>query len=106
MLLNYPRMRGAPPELARMLRHLRRWEQALPDEPPDSVDRAPFDSVTSLPRWRADVTALAAIPDKLELFDRFGNLEDELEPLETGPQEVIDAVEAAGELAAGIARGA
>ncbi len=92
-------------ELARMLRHLRTWERGLPDDPSET-GVAPFDALTSLPRWRTSVKALGAIPDKLDLFDCFGKLEDEIEPLEQGLQEIVDAVEAAGEGAADIARGA
>ena len=95
-----------PQELADMLRHLRRWEQGQPDESPANADMAPFDKLGSFPRWRMETTALSAIADKLELFDRFGTLEDEIEPLETGLQDIVDAIEAAGEVAADIARGA
>ena len=49
---------------------------------------------------------LSAIADKLELFDHFGTLEDEIEPLETALQDIADAIAAAGEVAADIARGA
>ena len=52
------------------------------------------------------MAGLTSIGDKLDLFDRFGTLEDELEPLERGLQEVVDAIEAAGEVASDIARGA
>ena len=95
-----------PQELAEMARHLRRWEQGLPDEPAINADIAPFDKLGSFPRWRVATAALSAIADKLELFDRFGTLEDEIEPLETALQNIVDAISAAGELAADIARGA
>lgn len=49
---------------------------------------------------------LLAAADKLELFDRFGTLEDEIEPLERALQDIVDAISAAGEVAADIARGA
>lgn len=89
-----------------MLRHLRRWEQGLPDEPATNADGVPFDKLGSFPRWRMATTGLSAIADKLELFGRFGMLEDEIEPLETALQDIVDAISAAGELAADIARGA
>ncbi len=95
-----------PIDLARVLQHHRRWEQGLPDSPPDAADIAPFDKLHSLVHWRSDVAGLTSIDDKLDLFDRFGTLEDELEPLERGLQEVVDAIEAAGEVASDIARGA
>jgi hypothetical protein len=44
--------------------------------------------------------------DKARLFDRFGTLEDQIDPLETALQDIADAISAAGELAADIARGA
>lgn len=94
------------PELASLLRHLRRWEQGLPDESASDADIAPFDRLGSVPRWRTEVDALSVIADKLQLFDRFGTLEDEIEPLETALGEIIDAISAAAELAADIARGA
>jgi hypothetical protein len=53
-----------------------------------------------------EAAGLSAIADKLELFDRFGTLEDEMEPLEMALQDIVDAISAAGELAADIARGA
>jgi hypothetical protein len=96
----------SPTDLAEMLRHHQRWEQGLPDGPPNATDIAPFDRLGSLGRWRSDVAGLTSISYKLELFDRFGTLEDELEPLERGLQEVVDAIEAAGEVASDIARGA
>jgi hypothetical protein len=96
----------SPTDLAGMLQQHRRWEQGLPDAPPDAADFAPFDKLHSLVRWRSDVAGLTSIDDKLDLFDRFGTLEDELEPLEHGLQEVVDAIEAAGEVASDIARGA
>lgn len=96
----------SPIDLAGMLQHHRRWEQGLPDAPSDAADIAPFDKLDSHVRWRSDVAGLTSIDDKLELFDRFGTLEDELEPLEHGLQEVVDAIEAAGEVASDIARGA
>jgi hypothetical protein len=96
----------SPIDLSGMLQHHRRWEQGLPDAPPNTADIAPFDKLDSLVQWRSDVAGLTAIADKLDLFDRFGTLEDELEPLERGLQEVVDAIEAAGELASDIARGA
>ena len=89
-----------------MLRHLRRWEQGLPDEPAINADIAPFDKLGSFPRWRMETAGLAAIANKLELFDHFGTLEDEIEPLDTALQDIVDAISAAGELAADIARGA
>jgi hypothetical protein len=95
-----------PMGLARMLQHHRRWEQGLPDSPPNAADIAPFDKLDSLVHWRSDVAGLTSIDDKLDLFDRFGTLEDELEPLERGLQEVVDAIEAAGEVASDIVRGA
>ena len=52
------------------------------------------------------MAGLTSIHDKLDLFDRFGSMEDELEPLERGLQEVVDVIEAAGEVASDIARGA
>jgi hypothetical protein len=96
----------SPKDLAGMLQHHRRWEQGLPDAPSDAADIAPFDKLDSLVRWRSDVASLTSIDDKLDLFDRFGTLEDELEPLERGLQEVVDAIGAAGEIASDIARGA
>ena len=63
-----------------MLRHLRRWEQGLPDESATNADPAPFNKLGSFPRWRIETAGLSAITDKLELFDRFGTLEDEIEP--------------------------
>ena len=95
-----------PQDLAGMFRHLRRWEQGLPDEPENNTNIMPFDKLGWFPRWRAEVAALSAIADKLELFDRFGTLEDEIEPLETALQSIVDAISVAGELAADIARGA
>ena len=89
-----------------MLRHLRRWERVLPDVPAANTDIAPFDKLGSFPRWRMETAGLSAIADKLELFDRFGTLEDEIEPLETALQDIVDAISAAGELASDIARGA
>jgi hypothetical protein len=96
----------SPIDLAGMLQHHQRWEQGLPDAPPNAANIAPFDKLDSLARWRSDVAGLTSIGDKLDLFDRFGTLEDELEPLERGLQEVVDAIEAAGEVASDIARGA
>lgn len=95
-----------PTDLAEMLRHLRRWDQGLPDVPPNAADIAPFDRLGAPARWRSDVAGLTSIGHKLELFDRFGTIEDELEPLEQGLQEVVDAIETAGEVASDIARGA
>ena len=95
-----------PQELADMLCHLRRWEQGLPDEPATNADIAPFDKLGSFARWRMETAGLSAITDKLELLDRFGTLEDEIEPLETALQDIVNAISAAGELAAEIARGA
>lgn len=95
-----------PTDLAEMLRHHQRWEQGLPDAPLNAADIAPFDRLGSLARWRSDVAGLTSMNHKLELFDRFGTLEDELEPLEQGLQEVVDGIEAAGEVASDIARGA
>jgi len=95
-----------PQKLAHMLRHLRRWEQGLPDDPPTGTEIAPFNELGSFSRWRTDTAGLSAIEDKLELFDRFATLEDELEPLETALQDIVDAISAAGELAADIERGA
>ena len=66
----------------------------------------PFDKLGWFPRWRTATASLSIISDKLELFDRFGTLEDEIEPLETALQDIVDAVSAAGEAAADIARGA
>jgi len=96
----------SPIDLAEILQHHRRWEQGLPDAASDAADIAPFDKLDSLVRWRSDVASLTSIDDKLDLFDRFGTLEDELEPLERGLQEVVDAIETAGEIASDIARGA
>jgi hypothetical protein len=96
----------SPIDLAGMLQQHQRWEQGLPDAPPNAANIAPFDKLDSLARWRSDVAGLTSIGDKLDLFDRFGTLEDELEPLERGLQEVVDAIEAAGEVASDIARGA
>jgi hypothetical protein len=96
----------SPVDLARILQHHRRWEQGLPDAPSDAADIAPFDKLDSLVGWRSDVAGLTSIDDQLNLFDRFGTLEDELEPLERGLQEVVDIIEAAGEVASDIARGA
>lgn len=96
----------SPTDLAGMLQHHRRWEQGLPDPAPSPADITPFDKLGSLARWRSGVAELTDIGDKLELFDRFGRLEDELEPLERGLQEVVDAIEAAGEVASDVARGA
>jgi hypothetical protein len=95
-----------PQELADMLRHLRRWEQGLPDESATNPDIAPFDELGSFPSWRIETAGLSAIANKLELFDRFGTLEDEIEPLERALQDIVDAISAAGEVAADIARGA
>ena len=95
-----------PAQLAEALRHHERWEQGLPDEPFTGTDVTPFDRLPSLPHWRSDVAVLAGLNDKLELFDRFGTLEDDLEPLENGLQEVVDMISAAGEFASDIARGA
>jgi hypothetical protein len=95
-----------PEELADMLRHLRRWEQGLPDESATNADIAPFDKLGSFPRWRMETAGLSTILDKLELFDRFGTLEDEIEPLETALQDIADAIAVAGEVASDIARGA
>ena len=95
-----------PQNLAGMLRHLRRWEQGLPDGSKNNTNIMPFDTLGWLPRWRAKVATLSAIADKLELFNRFATLEDEIEPLETALQSIVDAIAAAGELAADIARGA
>jgi hypothetical protein len=53
-----------------------------------------------------ETAGLSAIRDKLELFDRFGTLEDEIEPLETALQDIVDAISAAREVASDIARGA
>jgi hypothetical protein len=105
-LAELPTEGGGPQELADMLRHIRRWEQGLPDEPPTNVDISPFDKLGSFPRWRMETAGLSAIADRLELFDRFGTLEDQIEPLETALQDIVDAISAAGELAADIARGA
>jgi hypothetical protein len=69
-----------PQELADMIRHLRRWEQGLPHESATNRDIAPFDKLASFPRWRTETAGLPAIADKLELFDRFGTREDEIEP--------------------------
>lgn len=96
----------SPIDLAGILQHHRRWEQGLPDAPPDDADIAPFDELNSLAHWRSVVAGLTSIDDKLDLFDRFGTLEDELEPLERGLQEVMDAIEAAGDVASDVARGA
>jgi hypothetical protein len=95
-----------PQELAGMVRHLRRWKQGLPEEPETNADITPFDKLDWFPRWHTEARALSAIADKLELFDRFGTLEDEIEPLETALQDIVDAIIAAGELASDIARGA
>ena len=95
-----------PQELADILRHIRRWEQGLPDDSTPNVDVVPFDKLGWFPRWRTATASLSIISDKLELFDRFGTLEDEIEPLETALQDIVDAVSAAGEAAADIARGA
>jgi hypothetical protein len=95
-----------PQELADILRHIRRWEQGLADDSTPNVDLVPFDKLGWLPRWRTATASLSIISDKLELFDRFGTLEDEIEPLETALQDIVDAVSAAGEAAADIARGA
>lgn len=96
----------SPTDLVEMLRHHQRWEQGLPDAPPNATDIAPFDRLGSVARWRLDVAGLTSISHKLELFDRFGTLEDELEPLERGLQKIVDAIAAAGEVASDIARGA
>ena len=105
-LAELPTEARKPQELADMLRHLRRWEQGLPDEPATNADIAPFDKLGSFPRWRMETAGLSTIADKLELFDRFGTLEDEIEPLETALQDIVDAISAAGEVASDIARGA
>lgn len=104
-LAELPAEARTPQELVAMLGHLRRWEQGLPDEPTTNADIAPFDKLGSFPRWRTETAGLSAIADKLELFDRFGTLEDEIEPLEKGLQEITDAISSAGELAADIERG-
>jgi hypothetical protein len=95
-----------PHGLSDMLHHLRRWEQGLPDQPASNADIAPFDKLGSFRRWRMETASLSAIADKLELFDGFGTLEDEIQPLETALQDIVDAIAAAGEEAADIARGA
>jgi len=105
-LAELPREARKPQELAEMLRHLRRWEQGLPDESATNADIAPFNKLGSLVRWRMETAGLSAMTDKLELFDRFGTLEDEIEPLETALQDIVDAISAAGEVASDIARGA
>ena len=78
-LAELPAEARKPQDLADMLHHLRRWEQGLPDEPTTDADIAPFDKLGSFPRWRMEMAGLSAIADKLELFDRFGTLEDEIE---------------------------
>jgi hypothetical protein len=105
-LAELPAEARKPEELADMLGHLRRWQQGLPDEPATNADIEPFDKLGSFPRWRMETAGLSTIADKLELFDRFGMLEDEIEPLETALQDIVDAISAAGEVASDIARGA
>lgn len=95
----------SPADLADMLRHHQHREQGLPDAP-NAADIEPFDRLGSIARWRSDAAGLTRISHRLELFDQFGTLEDELEPLEQGLQRVVDAIEAAGEVASDIARGA
>jgi hypothetical protein len=51
------------------------------------------------------VAGLTSIDGKLDLVDRFGALEDELEP-RTCPAGSREGIEAAGEVATDIARGA
>lgn len=105
-LAELPTEARKPQELADMLRLLRRWEEGLPDEPATNAHIAPFNKLGSFARWRMETAGLSAIGDKLELFDRFGTLEDEIEPLETALQDIVDAISAAGEVASDIARGA
>jgi len=50
-----------PQGLADMLRHLRRWEQGLPDEPATNADSVPFDKLGSFPRWRTATAGLSGI---------------------------------------------
>lgn len=96
-----------PLDLARMVRRLRRWDEGLPTEKADeSGDLTPFDQLDAFQRWRDTAAGLAAIGEKLALFDRFGTLEDEIEPLETALQELVSAMSAAAELASDIERGA
>jgi len=45
----------SPIDLAGMLQHHQRWEQGLPDAPPNAADIAPFNKLSSLAHWRSDV---------------------------------------------------
>ena len=99
------RTRRAPPAPASPLIFVA-GNKACRDESATNPDVAPFDKLDSFPRWRTETAGLSAIANKLELFDRFGTLEDEIEPLETALQDIVDAISAAGDVAADIARGA
>jgi hypothetical protein len=62
-LAELPAEARKPQELADMRRHLRRWEQGLPDEPAANADIAPFDMLGSFARWRMETAGPSAIAD-------------------------------------------
>jgi hypothetical protein len=98
---------GSAVELARTLRHIKRWEQGLPVDPAaDSEDAAPFDRLAFIPRWRASADEVGLLSEKVRMFERFAALEDQIEPLEAGLQDIADAIAAAAEVRSDIERGA
>jgi hypothetical protein len=68
-------------------------------------DFKPRYTMASLQRWREQIADLSTIGDKLVLFERFSDLEQEIEPLETLVSEVVAIVDEAAQLADDIARG-
>ena len=62
-------------------------------------------NLACMPRWRGQVTSLSTVDDKSEMFDVFGTIEDDFEPLETMIDDAVSSIDAAIQIQIDIARG-
>jgi hypothetical protein len=60
--------------------------------------------MASIERWQDQIYELEEIEDKPTLFDRFADIEEEMEPLESQVQEVVSIIDQAIQAAIDIAR--